>query len=58
MVKQKSPSEELPLLIDFDEIGEDKHQHMRKILKNYKELNKLYDLCLKKIETRSELKKR
>jgi hypothetical protein len=58
MSKPKYSNDKIPMFIDFDEMGEEKVQHIRKILKNYSELNKLMDLCLKKIEVRAEVKKK
>jgi len=45
-------------VISYDEedgdVTEEKFDRMRKILKEYEELNKLYDLCIKRIQSRNE----
>lgn len=39
---------------DEDVISEETNTKMRKILREYEELNKLYDLCIQRIQSRNE----
>lgn len=48
------PVEVTELSEEDGDVSEEKFDKMRQLLKEYEELNKLYDLCIKRIQSRSE----